>query len=77
MTYTYTETTTLVTSIHTSPARQQFLAVGGGRERWLSRAAYTDAELWEMAAEGHEARMADLWSTFHPEGERRWWEFWR
>lgn len=72
MTYTYTETITRGTSIHTSPARQQFLAVGGGVERRLSYRVMTEAEMREWA-----------WATvFRPElsdyyPERRWWEFWR
>lgn len=74
MTYTYTETTTRTASIHTSPARQQFIAVGGGVERRLSYRAMTEAEIreWAMAT----AFRPDL-PGYYPYPERRWWEFWR
>jgi hypothetical protein len=62
MTYTYTETTTRTASIHTSPARQQFLAVGGGRERPLSRLslaelARREQEFKRQTAQAHSERV--------------------
>ena len=61
-------------SIHTSPARQQFLAVGGGQKRPLSRdASPYFYPTWEDAPVGayeHED-YAD-----RPSERRPWWALW-